>query len=80
MPKETAKIEIQNARDAAVDLPAGEEGQPLHQSDVRGQPDGERRQENVPADHPGELQSRKQERVDGGEPLAQKEGVRFTIE
>ena len=44
-------------RDLEIDRAPGEEMQPFEQGDVRGGADGKRRQQDVPADDPGELDS-----------------------
>ena len=49
--------------DPEVDSVSGSEMQPFQQGDVGWGADGKRRQQDVPADHPGELDSRKKERI-----------------
>ena len=51
-------------RDAQIDLAPGEEVQAFEHRDVGGEPDRERRQQDVPGDDPGELQARQEDRIE----------------
>jgi len=51
-------------RQLCPDSFAGEERQALQRGDVGCEPHGERRQQNVPGDHPDPLQARQEERVE----------------
>ena len=64
MPKATEKILIQKIGDAQIELVAGEEMQAFEQRDVGGEPDREGGQQDMPGDHPGELQPRQENRIE----------------
>jgi hypothetical protein len=56
-------------RDAQVDVTAGHDVQALQDRNVGGHADREGGHEDVPADHPGELQARQQHRIEIHESL-----------
>ena len=63
MPKAMAKMRVQKPEMRKPDLLAGDEINAFQQGDIGGEPDGESRQQDVPGDHPGELQARQDKRV-----------------
>ena len=64
IPKETAKILVQKSGNAKPHFAAGKKIEPLKNGNIRGKPNGERRQQNVPCDDPDPLKARKENRVE----------------
>jgi hypothetical protein len=64
MPKETAKMRGPKSGGAKPQIAAGEEVKALKNGDVRRKPDGKRRQQDVPGDHPAPLHAREQNRIE----------------
>ena len=64
-------------RQPEVKLPPTGEMQGFEQRDKAGKPDGEGRQQNVPGNHPGELQARQEERIEiHRQPIGRRRGCR----
>ncbi len=64
MPNETAKIFVQWLGDLHVDPLAGPEPHDLEHEQPRGEPDGERRKDDVERNGEGELDARQQKRIE----------------